>query len=320
MWKEKIPSEYLETFDKLISYSDSITRLYMNLCDVEYKYGRDSEEYKKYVSYIEMAVDYENRKIDASFNDTSVLSLFKEYMSMQGAKRLLERFNNDFSLSQKLFYASENDKYDELIERRLTMVPREEFLQNDFDNFGKSILRTNTFYLAFLKTYLTIMDDYINSTNDEKMKKFLIYEKNMLIANNRSLESWYFGFDNSDLEGMLVDSDYISAYKIGIPIDTYRDLKSFYFFGLCTDFLCLAIMNCDDIEEVRLIYELNILASMLNMDVKSLNFSYSVVIDELKNNKDKYNDEIIDYVEGIYSKSLKMSKKMKREIPKEEDV
>ncbi len=318
--QEIIPREYFEQFGKIISYSDNITKLYLKLCDAEYKKGKDSAEYKKLISYIEMAVDYENKLLEKVFEDSSVLSLFKRYMTIEGSKRLLERCNSDYDLAFSIYNSEANDKYDSLIEGNSTFISRDLFLKDEYEFFGKNILKANILYLINLKKYVLLLDEYINNAKNDSVKKFLIYEKNITLSKNRALESWYFNFENNDLQCMLVDSDGIAAEMLDISEESFYNLKINHFYSMCDDLISVILMKSDDPDEVKMLYEISLLASMLNMNVEALNCSYSTFKDEIKSDTEEIDEKSIEQVEDIFSKCLKLSKKLSVNYPVREEV
>ena len=55
--------------NEVVNISRNIFQLYNKLSYIEIKYGKDSEEYKKISSYIEMLAEVENDYFDAVFKN-----------------------------------------------------------------------------------------------------------------------------------------------------------------------------------------------------------------------------------------------------------
>lgn len=305
-----ISNEYNEEFDKMISLSNKISSLHINLSRVEYEKGKDSLEYKKLVSAIEMSKELENDYISNITKDTSVLPLFKKYAISKNCKRIIEKFKNEAELAKKELFSKSNERYDELLEQRKINIPREKFLKNDYDNYGIKLLTTIIFNLLSSKTYIELIDDYIEQSDNEDIKKALIYEKNLTLSRNEQLENWYFGFTN-DLDALFVESDIIMANTLDKPLENYQNLKNNYYVEICDEMIRYILESPYNTKDIKTLYELNILALLLNMDVQAITNSYKLFQDELEVNPYSYEDSAINFVNEIYSKSVPLAKKYK---------
>ena len=295
-----------ELFDNVCTLSDRITKLHDRLSEAEIKYGRESEEYRKIVTAIDLSREYENRLITEIFNDSSVIAEFNKYMEDNSCRVLQERISTDLDLSKDLFYAMANERYDEKMENQEMVPPRHVFLEAEFDKHGKRVIGNNLFNLLHIKKMLLIIDEYIARTDDKKMKAFLITKKNTLLNENKLAESWYFGLSDN-LDALTVDIDSFSADYLGLGQREYFHLKNSFFDALAHDTVELIMRENPLLPEVKITYELYFLAALLNMDIGYYNFNY-------KNFTRDYgyslNREKVNMVDDMYGKASVMAKRL----------
>lgn len=307
---EKFPSEYRELFEKINSISKSISNIYVRLANLEIKYGANSLEYNKCLSLLQIAAEREKELLKEVMSDSSVFTIFKQYISSENNERLRNKFKNDYDIVKTSFYAMTNDKYDELIEKKKTNLFRDVFLQREYQSYGKDIFKSCVFYLKKSKMYIKILDNYISNVKDPNLRRFLIYEKNLVLSGCKELESWYFGF-NDGIDCMLLESDFVTSDTLDLTVDEYLKQLDDYFLGMCDDLTVSALESFCSSLESKMAYELNILASLLNMDALTISKSYKKFQEEVESNPYKYEQSSIDFVDDIYSKCQDVMKKVK---------
>ena len=100
--------------------------------------------------------------------------------------------------------------------------------------------------------------------------------------------------------------------SLDIPKENYTNLKNNYYVEVCDNLTHLALESDGLSMDMKIIYELNLLSLLLNMDAKSLNGSYKIFQDELEANPYSYDKDSVDFVENIYAKSLLMARKINK--------
>ena len=301
-------NNYRKKFDKTIYLSNNITGLHMKLSRIEYEKGKDSLEYQKLVSAIKVAKELEKKFLEDIAKYQPILLLFKEYALSKNCKRITEKLKNDSDLVKKVFLARLHERYDELKKENKIDLQKKEFLQKEYAEHGIKLLSTIIFNLISSKTYVELIDDYIEETDDEDIKKSLIYEKNLTLSRDGALEDWYFGF-NDNLDALLVESDTLMSSAIDKPLENYQNLKNNYYINTCDNMIRLILEESYKTDDIKLLYELNILSLLLNMDAKGVSDSFTAFQNEIDVNPYDYDGSSIDFIHEIYGKSVSLAKK-----------
>ena len=279
-------NNFYEKCEKTIETSNKIESLYEELGDIEFKYGKDSNEYKMLTKIIESTslTEYNDIKY---FLSSPYVDYFEKYISLSGCERLIEKIDKCFN------FQKEKKEDDELNNNRLCR---------------------NIFNLIQSKSYINVLDIYINREEDAETKKYLIEEKYNVIQRNAFLESWYFNTSNVC---MLVESDFLTSLEVGIDEKEYVNLKNNYYANIFSRFLDLICSNkTDPMDEI--VYETNLMSVLLCMNNK---FTFEKLY-ELRNDIRLclIEPETKTFINNIYSNYLKLEKKMKIRYRNEEIV
>ena len=279
-------NNFYEKCEKTIETSNKIESLYEELGNIEFKYGKDSNEYKMLTKIIESTslTEYNDIKY---FLSSPYVDYFEKYISLSGCERLKEKIDKCFN------FQKEKKEDDELNNNRLCR---------------------NIFNLIQSKSYINVLDIYINREEDAETKKYLIEEKYNVIQRNAFLESWYFNTSNVC---MLVESDFLTSLEVGIDEKEYVNLKNNYYANTFSRFLDLICSNkIDPMDEI--VYETNLMSVLLCMNNK---FTFEKLY-ELRNDIRLclIEPETKTFINNIYSNYLKLEKKMKIRYRNEEIV
>jgi len=281
-------NNFYEKCEKTIETSKKIESLYQELADVEFRYGKDSNEYimlTKIIKSISLT-EFNDLKY---FLSSPYVDYFEKYISLNGCDRLIEKINGDLDFSKKVI--SENDE------------------------FIKHKICKNIFNLIYSKTYIKVLDLYISKEKDKETKRFLIEEKYDVIQRNNFLEKWYFNYES--IVCMLIESDYLSSLEVGINKDKYVNLKNNYYTSIASRFIDLVYSNeLDSVD--KMLYETNIMSLLLCMDNE---YSFN----NLCEIKDDFRQCLVSsdtkkYVNNIYTKYLKLEKKLRTKYKDEEVI
>ena len=231
-------NNFYEKCDKTIETSKKIESLYQELANIEFSYGRDSNEYimlSKIISSTSLS-EYNDIK---RFIESPYADYFKRYISLSKCDRLIDIINDDYEIVKSILEKS-NEK-----------------TELDHHKLCKSL-----FNLIQSKSYIKILDMYIDKEKNSEIKKFLIDEKYDIIERNNSLQNWYFGFDNTCL---LIESDFLSSLEVEVKENEYVKLKNNYYINVFSNFLNLVYSaKLDNMEKI--IYETNIYSLLLSMN------------------------------------------------------
>ena len=306
-----------QTFDKIIECSNYIESFYQKLADEEFENGIDSELYKILVSKIEYATEEEYKLISDIINSDFCI-YFKDYVIFKRCTRLIDKLNDEYDFTKKIVNINSNMKYlrdKNFLQRYLT---QEEYVKNDYEEEGKHIVRHNIFNLIQSKMYIKILDEYIsNIKENDRLKKTLITEKYETIQKNTALESWYFQTD-FNLDALLADSDILVSLELNMLLDEYLRLKNQYFDDVvknCVDIMLEEPLN-DEIS--KSLYEINLVAALLCMNVPYLAYSYDELEEDMEKNSQMYNKDVTELVEKVYSKCPELEKKLRVKCPLKE--
>lgn len=298
---------YDNIFNKTVAVSSCITDLYNKLSYFEQTKGIKSQEYIDIQILIRTFENYERKMLQDITSDSSILAMYKSFILSSKCDRLRLKLSDEYSYCEKVINSNVNEAYDELLERYGEITPREEFVSNQFEKFGKGILMARVFDLSRKKVLVKLLDYYIENTNDPSVKQFLIREKYSVLSCNGSLESWYFNYED-DNDCLLIDLDLINSFNFDIPLDEYLDLKNEYFAELCEKITRKALKDDLRVEKIRTFYETFILTSLLSMDVNSMNDCYNIFSNTTRNKSLK--EENIDFIDSVYSKTSVLAKKI----------
>ena len=303
-----------ETFDKIIECSNYIESFYLKLADEEFENGTKTDLYKELVSSIEYATKEEYRLISEILNSDFCMS-FKDYVVFKRCTRLIDKLNDEYDFTKKIVNINSNMKYlrdKNFLQRYLS---QEEYVKNDYEEEGKHIVRHNIFNLIQSKMYVKTLDIYISNIKDnDRLKKTLINEKYDTIQKNTALESWYFqNFFNYN--ALLVDSDIVISFDLNMLLDEYLRLKNQYFDDVvknCVDIMLEEPLN-DEIT--KSLYEINLIAALLCMNVPYLAYSYDELEEDKEKNPQMYNKDVTELVEKAYAKCPELEKKLRVKCP-----
>ncbi len=282
--------------NKLITISSNVFKLYRKLSYAEVKYGRDSEEYKKISSYIEMSVEAENEYYDSLLKNKKTLSLFRKLWDESYHRNVLNPFQNSFCTLE-----SNNDskKFNKNIASRAL---------SELDVRSDNKFLSSEYNLVILKNYVLLLDKYISECNDKKLKSKLINEKNAIIFSNKSLECWYLGFEKINMKCSIVDNNIIQAYILGLGLEDYISFKEDYLSYFCRSIINhFLLCKIDDFDRIK--SEIRLLAVLLDMDCVTLEMNYRYS-QELTNQKGFQNGDF-DFIDGVFAKSSELVKKKK---------
>jgi hypothetical protein len=238
------------------------------------------------------------------------MAIFKELLNSIDCYRLKMKFEYEYDFVEKLFLSNSHERYDSLLEKYAITMPRDQFISNMYEEYGRDVLLPTIFKLLERKKLLILIDLYLKDCKDDNQKIILLNEKYMILARDENLENWYFGYGD-DVSCMLVDVDYIVADSFGIPLDYYLVQKNDYFAKDCDEMTKKALGEDLKISNLRVVYESFLMAVLLNMDLKTLNGSYKVFRNASLDGK--YDGDNVDFIEGVYSKYLTLVKKLKED-------
>lgn len=280
--------------NEVVNISRNIFQLYNKLSYIEIKYGKDSEEYKKISSYIEMLAEVENDYFDAVFKNKKNFSLIKRFCGDFYNRKTLNPFQNFFCTMEK-----DNDSKT-YTKRTASRIQSEVELRANYTNLS------NEFNLNILKNYVLLLDKYISDSQNRKMKNRLIKEKNNIVSSNRSLECWYLGFEKNNMKCSIIDNNIIESYLLGLGLEDFISFKQDYL-----SFFCRSIINhvllCEINNFDRIISEIRLLAVLLDMDCVTLGMNYNNFQHLIKQRR--FQNVNSDFVEGSFSKCPELVKK-----------
>lgn len=285
-----------EELNKALNTSCNIFSLYEKLSYAEIKYGKDSEEYKKLSSYIEMSAEVENEYFDSIFRNEKTLSSFRNFWDESYSRKTLSVFQYSFCTMDK----------DDDLEKYIRMFSSRLQSEVDLRNDNKYLI--SDFNLIILKNYVLLLDKYISDSKDNKLKSKLIKEKNNIIYSNKSLECWYLGFEKSNMKCSIVDSNIIQAYLYGIGLEDYITYKEDYLSYFCRSIVNNVLLsNLDSFDKIKA--EIRLLAVLLDMDCVTLEMNYANY--QVLFNMKGYHNCNSDFVDEVFAKCPELAKKKK---------
>ena len=299
---------YMELFERIIFISNKITEQYTELAIEESNNGRYSKKYELILSNIYSFSNIEKELLERVSKDSSIFFLFKEYVDRSKCQRLKHKIYTDFDLLEKLLNATLNEKYDNLLEKGNITITRHEFLEEEYRKGKTNVLLPCIFNLMEKKKYVKVLENYIATTEDKEKKHYLIHELYTTLSCSEALESWFFGIgDNIDC--LLVDVDELNSYGVGLSNESYNNLKRIHFTNLVDKFIQFIMEEDIDNDVIKAIYETNLIAMIMNLDVKSINGSYKIFINESINSD--FDKEKVDFIDNAFFKSTVLSKKIR---------
>lgn len=87
--------------NEVVKISYNIFQLYNKLSYAEIKYGKDSDQYKKISSYIEISAEAENEYFESIFKNEKTLSIFRKFWDESFSRRTVNPFQNYFCTLEK---------------------------------------------------------------------------------------------------------------------------------------------------------------------------------------------------------------------------
>lgn len=299
---------YMELFESIIFISNKITELYNELAIEESNNERYSKKYDLILSNIYSFNNIEKELLKKVISDSSILFLFKEYIDRSKCQRLKNKLYTDFELLEKILNATLNEKYDNMLEEGSISITRPEFLESEYQKSKINVLLPSIFNLMEKKKYIKVLENYISTTEDKEKKHYLIDELYTTLSCSEALESWFFSVgDNIDC--LLIDIDELNSYGIGISDEYYDNLKRIHFTSLIDKFIKFIMEEDIDNEGIKTIYETNLIAMIMNLDVKSLNGSYKIFMNEAISSD--FDKKKVDFVNDAFFKSTVLSKKIR---------
>lgn len=280
--------------NEVVKISYNIFQLYNKLSYAEIKYGKDSDQYKKISSYIEISAEAENEYFESIFKNEKTLSIFRKFWDESFSRRTVNPFQNYFCTLEK---DKDSKTYTKKIASRV---------QSELELRVNYTYLSNEVNLNILKNYVLLLDKYISDCRNRKMKSKLIKEKNNIISSNKSLESWYLGFEKNNMKCSIIDNNIIESYLLGIGIEDYITFKQDYLIGFCRS-IVNHILLCQMDEFDKVIGEVRLLAVLLDMDCVTLGMNYNSFQDLITQRG--FKNQNSDLVDGSFSKCPELVKK-----------
>lgn len=302
----------LNMFDKIIETSNEIEKLYEELKNAEIEYGEDSNEYimlSKIIGAASLTELNEMNKILLLSN----INVFKKYVSLFKCNRLIDKLNYDSELTKKMIIENANTNYEKEKDLIKNKISKEEYLKEEYEELGRHKLSQNIFNLIQAKSYIKVIDLYIDKEQDPPTKKMLIDKKYDIISKNNSLESWYFNF-NYNNDCLLVESDALMSLELGFTQDEYVKLKNNYYMNVVSN-----LVDSNSLENNKL-SEINIIATLLCMNSASIVNSFYEIKDGIKNNYLIDDVKTMNFIDNIYSKYPTVEKKLRLKCANKEEI
>lgn len=302
--------------DELLNLSKNIMNLYVKLSDTEFRYGKESEEYKKIVEAIDLSVEYEEelKEVITSEENEQLLLEFFSAVKEEADSRNMGIMENDSTLFLPILKAETSREFDKIYAAGFRVFPKKAYMKREYES--KVMPGNVKSYLTLLeqKKYVELLDEEIVKSNRLDDKYSLIKEKNAIICRNPSIESWYFnGFRRTE---SLLDDDESIASMIGIPVYKFREAKEDYFTGLVREMENITFNASSlDEEEYRML-ELNILLALQNIDPSSVNNLYCEFYKTCLEGQISQDDERYIFINRVYGRYRDMNDKQVKEKKK----
>ena len=222
--------------ESLIKISYAIESLYHKLYKMEINGQRGSKEYKKYLDYLDMSLDYEEElyqdsKLNAMICRDLIYLIIKKYMNgkvLSDFESIIERkYENAYlrRVINKLTKIMDND-YSGMHE--LMMNDIFEIKENgdiDYTYFNKMIC--NNLMNDFVDRILLILQEKIDETNDIKLKSKLIRDKYFISFIFSNQEK---GLVKNEflIDPIVTDNAKMISYASAIDKYFYESIKSEY--------------------------------------------------------------------------------------------
>ncbi len=300
--------EYMNKFENVIYVSNQISALYTLIAEEEINYGRNKGNYSILLSNIRTLENIEKNLMEPILNDSSILYYFKDFVERSKCERLKYKLYSDYDILEKIYDSTINEKYDDLVEKKLINITRDEFKKDELNQHKNKVFLTCIFNLIEKKKYVKILDYYINNARDGKSKKMLVSELYTTISCCKSLEDWFFG-DEDNIDCLLIDCDEVVAINQDLSLESYLNLRNNHFINLIDNFIHSIIEEDINYDEIKTLYETNLISMILSLDAKSLSNSYRIFREGIEiNGMEK---EKADFIDDTYSKSLLLLRKIK---------
>ena len=283
-------NNFYEKCEKTVETSNKIEELYQELADIEFRYGKCSNEYLMLSKIIQSISSKENNDLKYMIS-SPYIEYFERYIQLSGCERLIDKIKISFDVSDKL----NKKNYDDF----------------ELANHKKC---KNIFNLIQSKTYIKVLDLYIDKEKNKEVKRLLIDEKYDIIERNNLLESWYFGFDNVCL---LVESDYLSSQEVLMNENDYVKCKNSYYTSVFSRFLD-SIYSSDLDAFDKAIFETNMISLLLCMNNEYTFNNLCEMKDDIR--KSIASKATKRFVNNIHSKYLSLEKNLKVKYINEEEI
>lgn len=301
--------EFVLLSEKIIKLSDNIMKLYYRLSFVEIEKGKESQEYNKILLAIQMSLELEEELLNEIKKDYEVLLFFNDYISMNNCRRLEEKAKNEQDFAQSIFFAIANDNYDKMAEKKEIKISKKDYLKKEYEERGSQNIRRIACNLKSAKTYIKLLEDYIEHTDDMNVRSALICEKNITLSENKALESWYFGFAN-DIDALIIESDELISSGLEMPLENYKNYRNNFYLEACDIATQSTLKDQINYPEEKIINELRFLSYLLSMDAETMEMSYKLFQDEVEDDPYSYDKKYIEYVDSIYGKTASLTKRI----------
>ncbi len=218
--------------DDLTKISLAVNNIYSNLCLFEKDGKKDSDEFRKYVDYLQIALEIENEKIKKlSYNEENIGLL---------VYHLEEKFNlHGVDIYHDYMYLNEEAKVATRIITTLDAILDEIYCGEDYDHLAGADLYQIYNYITKTLLYnnLKKMDEQIKGDKTGKLSRktddnlgclrdlYLDYKYNMAFV-NKEIEQNFLS-NNFNTADILILKPLEQARILGLSVKEYNDLKKY---------------------------------------------------------------------------------------------
>ncbi len=336
--KYELKKSDLEELDGLLKTVTSIDTLYKKLYELEISNNKDSEEYKKTIEYLKIALEVEEEKYKKILSSSEKVFSLLDYLLLDKMS-IKESSNIESLLSQETpdritrriisvlnkELAKDFTVINQLIPKELFMVLKMIGIEDPekmiMDDFKKKIELDETLEQETLNIFVKILEEFINDEEYSSFKNQLLKIKYDVAFLNKNLESQLLFSRFNILTALLFDSKFIyeflnlNSMECQMLSNKYgADLVSFEIEKLIKSRNYNYDNQKDDISNI--LRQSYLRAGLLLLDddiIDDLKFMIDDLIDEVKYFKPYYNNKGIEIVKEALEKNKEDRKTYKGE-------
>ncbi len=235
MWE--LEQTLQKKLDDLIKIGLSVNTINSNLCRLEKEGKKDSPEFQKFVSYLQIATEVENEKIkDITYDEDDMNELFYflekkynlyahdpyyDYMYFDAETRVATRIMKTLETALDEVYIDntfEDDYDDDFLEDKLFKVYSDFNKMNIYQNLKNKAVE--------IESTKELSDISISNNNKSVKDLYLEYKYNAAFV-DKDIE-WSFIFNNFDASELLLLKPREQARNLGMSIAEYINEKHYY--------------------------------------------------------------------------------------------